>query len=834
MKSVLYDVRVGVRVLRRNPTTTASVVATLALAIGAGVSTFALAQAALIAPPPFPESERLAMVFTTRVAPGRSPQRFRWSYQRFRLLERSLTTAAHVGSYGLASVNLSGRGPGGEPVAAEPVRAEPVGGGYFSALGARAERGRLFSAAEDQSPSAAPVVLLGHDLWMRRFAGAPDVLGQVLRVNGNDLTIVGVLPAGFRGLSGRAELWFPAVQAPSLTYPKYLTTNQDFISVVAKLRPGVSMTSLRAELETVGAAIQRQLPSESTTPDDRFGAAAVPLAEVRVNDTTRRALLVLLGAGGVVLLLACSNVSSLLIASAAARRREMAVRLALGATRGRLARQLLTETMVLASLGGAAGVLLAWWVTRVVPPPEGSIAPVNFYGNIGEFVRPRIDPVVLAVAAGVVILTTLVCGLAPALTAARAGLSTSMRQGGAATRSGHGRLSLRGIAVATEVALAVVLLVGGSLMLATLARLRGEPLGFDPTGVITFAVVPPEVRYPLHQAPAYIERLLASIEAVPGVVAATVDGCAPLGTSCARTSLHIAERPSPRPGEAPPIMRHYVGPDHFRTLGIPLRAGRAFTAGDRQGRAGVAIVNEAAARAFWPDGNPIGARLWFGSSIWSSPDSTVEVVGIVGDVPYLESDEPVVRPAVYTPYLQFTYPGRTVMVRTAGNPEVALRGIRRAVHAVDSDLALYNVGALTRQLGDVWQRQQFTTGVLAAFAALALVLAATGIFGVVAGAVADRTREIGIRLALGATPADVGRLVVRQGMVLPVVGLMVGAVLAFPAVRALRGLLYGVSATDPRVFGAVLLALGSVALLATLIPARRATRIDPRVSMSAD
>ena len=833
MKSVLYDVRVGVRVLRRNPTTTAAVVGTLALAIGAGVSTFALAQAALITPPPFPEPERIVVVFTTRVAPGDSPRRLRWSYPRFRLLQSSLTTAEHVGSYGLASVNLSGRGAGGEPLTPEPVRAEPVGGGYFSALGARPTRGRPFSALEDQSPSAAPVALLSHDLWMRRYAGAPDVVGQVLRVNGRDLTIVGVMPAGFRGLSGRAELWFPAVQAPSVTYPEYLTTNQDFISVVAKLRPGASMTSLRAELETVGAVIQRQLPSESERPDVRFGATAVPLAEVRVNDATRRALLVLLGAGGVVLLLACANVSSLLIASASGRRREMAVRLSLGATRGRLARQLLTETMLLSSLGGAAGLALAWGITRIVAPPEGSIAPVNFYGNIGEFVRPRVDPVVLAFAAGVVVLTTLVCGLAPALTAVRGGLSTSMRQGGSVTRSGHRTLSLRGVAVAAEVALAVVLLVGGSLMLATLARLRGEPLGFDPARVITFAVRAPEARYPPEQASAFIERLLTSIEAIPGVIAATVDGCAPLVASCARTTLHITGRRPPRPGAAPLVMRHYVGPDHFRTLGIPLRAGRAFTPGDRRGRAGVAIVNEAAARAFSPDGNPIGARLWFGS-IWTSADSTVEVVGIVGDIPYLEGDEPFVRPAVYTPYLQFTYADRTVMVRTASTPEVALRAIRGAVQAVDPDLALHDVGVLTRQLGDVWQRQQFTTGVLGAFAALALVLAATGIFGVVASAVTDRTREIGIRLALGATPGDVSRLIVRQGMILPAVGLVVGAVLAFPAAGALRGLLYGVSATDARVFGSVLLALLSVAFLATLIPARRATRVDPRVAMSAE
>jgi len=836
MESLLHDIRVGVRGLRRNRTLTVSVVSTLALAIGAGVATFALAQAALITPPPFREPHRLALIYTTRVESGRSPERRRWSYQRFRLLERSLTTVTHVGSYGLASVNLSGMArAGGEPATAEPVEGEVVGGSYFAVLGTRPARGRSFSSVEDHSPAVSPVVLLSHDLWTRRYASDPDIIGKTVRVNGTDLTVIGVMPSGFRGLTGRSELWFPAVQAPGLTYPFYLTTNQDFISVVALLKPGSPIASLRAELETVGAAIQRQLPSDAETPDDRFGATAIPLADVRVSDTTRRAMLVLLGAGAIVLLLACANVSSLLIANAAARRREMAVRMALGATRSRLARQLFTETLLLSSLGGAVGLAIAWYVTRIVVPPQGSIAPGNFYGSVGEFVRPRVDPLLLAVTAGAITLTAFLSGLAPALTAVRADLSASMRQGGSVTRSGATRFSLRGLAVAVEIALAVVLLTAGSLMIATLARLSGESLGIEPTRVLTFAVRPPEVRYPPASAPAFIERLLAAVEAVPGVEAATVDGCAPLGTSCARSSLLIAGRPLPRPGDAPPIMRHYVGPNHFRTLGIPVVAGRTFTADDRDGRAGVAIVNEAAARRFWPNESPIGARLWFGGgSAWSSPDSTVEVIGVVGDVPYQEGEERRVRPAVYTPYLQFTYSNRTVMVRTVGNPAASLRAVRIAVRDIEPDLALYDVGVLTSRLGDAWSRQRFTTGVLAAFASLALVLAGTGVFGVVASAVADRTREIGIRLALGATPGDVVSLIVRQGMALPVIGLMIGAVLAFPAAQTLRGLLYGVSATDPRVFTTVIAALAVMALLATIVPALRATRVDPKVTMQAE
>ena len=465
------------------------------------------------------------------------------------MLERSLTTTSAIGSYGLANVNLAGASE------AEPVNAEMVGGGYFTVVGAHAARGRLFSAAEDQSAESDPVTLVGHDLWVRRYASDPSLIGKTIRVNGRELTVVGIMPPEFRGLTGRAELWFPATLAPRLTYPEYLTTNQDFISVVARLAPGASIETLKAELATVAPAIQRELPSQSYVPGDRYNATAIPLQEVRVNATTKRAMLVLLGAVGVVVLLACTNVSSLLLTHAASRRREMAVRLALGAGRARLVRQLLVEAGVLATLGGAIGLAIAWWATHVIAPPAGAVAPGNMWGSIGEFARPRVDLMLLAFATGVTILTALLSGIAPALTGSRASLATALRQGGTSTR-GAARLSFRNAAVAVEVALALVLLIGGSLMLATLAKLRGESLGIDPRNVIAFSVRPPEVRYSTQTAPAFVERLLASIERVPGVTAATVDGCAPLVASCANTTLFIAGRPIPQPGEAPPIRRH--------------------------------------------------------------------------------------------------------------------------------------------------------------------------------------------------------------------------------------------------------------------------------------
>ena len=625
--------------------------------------------------------------------------------------------------------------------------------------------------------------------------------------------------------------------AAVVSYDKYLVTNQNFISVVARLREGVSMEQLKARLATIGAAIQRRIPSEAQGSNDQFAADALLLDEARIDPTDRRSALLLLGAVGFLLLLACANVANLSLARMTARRRELAIRSALGATRTQLAGAMLAESAILAGAGGAAGGLLAAWLLPVMPLPERVIGPRNMYGSLGDFATPGFDWRVLGFVIGVSAIAAFLCGALPALLPARLDLTRDLKSGspGSAAGAGLRRLSARSLIVALETALALVLLVAGALMLESFRRLRGEKLGFEPRGLITFWLRPPEVKYPPPRAALLVERALEEIARVPGVVAATVDGCAPVGTGCANSTLYVIGRSQPTPEDAPPVLRHYVGPDHFRTLGVPLIRGRVFTSQDRAGSPRVAIINALAARRFFPDEDPIGKRVWFGGgSTFDRPDSAAEIVGIVGDVAYQALDTRPIQPDFYTPYRQFTYASRMVLVRTPGDPAAIVPALRRAVRNADPDLPLYDVQTMEHRMGESWAKRRFDTLLLAAFGAAAIVLAAMGIYAVVAHSVAQRTREIGIRVALGAALADVVALVVREGMSLPIVGLVAGVGVSLMLARTLRSMLYGVSETSPVVFAAVTLLLGAVALVACYLPARRVVHVDPLVALKTD
>lgn len=812
-------------------------VAILALGIGAVSSIFSLVSAALLRPPPFAHVDRLVLLFTSVTSERGTTFRSRWSWKRIQRLVADARSFDAIGSYSVATVTITGTE---EP---EPVEAEVVAPGYFSALGISPSLGRAFVADENRIPGARPVAIVSDALWRRRFATDSAVVGKTIGINGITLNVVGVAPPGFRGLSDRAELWITPMMAPLLTYDGYLTTNQSFISLVARLRPDVSVARASAEVSAITARLRAD---EGLTDQEegsvRQDAAAILLSEARVDAANRRALLLLLAAVGLLLLVAATNVAGLQMARAAARQREIAVRVALGAGRARVVRLLLAESSVLAVCGGAVGTLLAVWITPLIGVPSGVLGPRNLYGSIGEFAAPgALDWRVLLFTIALIGATSLLVGVLPAFQATRVDLVSQLKDGAPAAARGtlrlRGAAGARALVVVAEVATAFVLLAGGALVLGSWRNLTREELGFEREGLLTFMVRPSEVRYPAPAAPAMLERMLAAISQVPGVVAATVDGCAPVGTSCANSGLYFRDRPNP-PDRVPSVLRHYVGPDHFKTLGIPVLRGRVFTAADRGGRNKVAVISRSAARRFWPNQNldaVIGQRVWFGARGYETADSSAEIVGIVGDVAYQPLDQNPFQADFYTPYLQFTYANRMVLVRTQGRDPLALvPDLRRAVRAADPDLAPVDVRTMEGRLAGSWAKPRFYAILLGSFSVAAILLAASGIYAVVAYTVGQRTREMGIRLALGAGAPDVVALVVRQGLTLPLAGIAIGVAVALGATRTLRSLLYGVSPTDPAVLSGVAGLVAVVALLACYFPARRVTRIDPLLALKAE
>ncbi|HEV8214942.1 MAG TPA: ADOP family duplicated permease, partial [Gemmatimonadaceae bacterium] len=689
--------------------------------------------------------------------------------------------------------------------------------------------GGVFSADADAAAGVAPVAILGEALWRRRFGGSPSVVGSTIAVNGVPLTIIGVAPAGFDGLTGRAQLWIPATMAPRLTYPDYLATNQNFISVVGRLRDGVSLDAARQELALLGAEIQRRIPVPTSIAENRFAATAGSLGEARIDPSTRQPMLLLLGAAVCLLLLACFNVAGLLIGRALTRRREIAIRVATGAAGRRIIGEQLLESALLAAVGGVLGVGLAALVAGRLTLPASASRGRNFYGAIGEFATPHIDWRVLAFCTGLCAAATLVAGLLPARRAARVDLVSDLKDGG---RGSSGKSIARQLLVGLETTIATILLFAAGLLALSWNRLENTEVGFDRSRLLTFWIRPSEVRYPVAKAPALIDRVLDEIRALPDVEGATVDGCAPVYTGCASSTLYIMGRPIPKPGEAPGVLRHYVAPDHFRTLGVPLLRGRVFEPSDRAGSPRVAVISLMAARRFWPGGDPIGQRVWFGGgSNFNSPDSSAEIVGIVGDVANQPLTENPFQPDFYTPYKQFTYSSRAVLVRTRGAPEAAVEPIRRALARVDPDLALFDVHPLDEQIHSLWGRLAYQIRLFGTFAVAALLLAATGIFAMIAHSVSDRRRELGVRMALGASPLNILAAVARQGTQPALLGLVFGLFAALGGARWLASSVYGVGTTEPRLIATVLGVTIFVSLLATSLAARRALAIHPTEAM---
>jgi putative ABC transport system permease protein len=561
-----------------------------------------------------------------------------------------------------------------------------------------------------------------------------------------------------------------------------------------------------------------------------WSAAAMPIAEARVDDTVRRSALVLLAAAACVLVIACANVASLLLARARVRRREIAVRLAIGSGRRRLVQQLLTEGLVMAAVAGVCGTVLAWWGIEMFAQTAPAVIASgrNNYAALTTFGTPALDPVVLIFALVVALGTTVLFALVPALAASRLDLATALKED---DRDGGQRGRALAILVISEVAIACLLLNASGLLIESFARIESRRSGFVSEDVLTFWVRPPGSRYPVTAGPATVDRLLTRIQAVPGVESAAVNRCTPF-SGCSRTILFLPDRPVDRT-DAPGVGRHYISADYFHALGIPILAGRAISSADRAGSPPVAVVNDAGARRFWPGENPIGKRVWFGTTTgpFSDPVHAVEIVGVAGDVKYDgvdQADRPD-RADFYTSYLQFSYPDTMVIVKTRGAATALVPAMRAAVASVDPALPIYDVMTLDDRIRAAVARPRFNATLLAAFAGAALLLAAIGVYGVLSYSVSSRMREIGVRVALGADAARVMSLVLGQGLRLAAVGAAIGIVTSIAIARLLRGVLVDAAAWDPRLPGIAGVIMLAVAAVAAFVPARRAGGVDPIV-----
>jgi putative ABC transport system permease protein len=814
----MKDLRYALRGLRKSPLFTVAALLSLTLGIATATTVFSLVNAAILRQPPFPEADRVMLLNTTQLTPGEPLFRTRWSWPRLQLLMKQATSFEAIASSSNNVLTLTGQG---DP---EPVAIELVSWRYHALLRAPIILGNGFTEAVESGFS--PVIILGYDFWQRRFAGSPAVLGSVVQLNGVALTIVGIAERGFGGVSGLAQAWVPATMAPQVSYADYLTTNQNFITAIARLKPGVTIGAAQAEMDVLGRRLHAEIPHEADTPQDVFSAALMPLNGARVDVVTRRALLMLSGAVGLLLVIACANVASLLLGRAEGRRREIAIRLAVGADRGRLVRLLLVESAVLAGGAGLLGTLLTAWTLMAVRIPTTLARGRNFYGAVGEFATPGMDWRVITFVVLVCAASVLVFGLIPALRATRADLVTDLKVGG--ERKGPGGVGLREVIVALQLALAVMLVVGCGLLLTSFSRMRAQPLGFDPERLLTFGLRPSEVQYPTEAAPALLDRVLEEIRRVPGVEGATVDGCVPLAMQCANAQLFIVAKPWVREGDAPSVLRHYVAPTHFTTLGIPIVRGRGLTPDDRPGRPKVVVINQKAADRFWPGQDPIGQRVWWnGAAAFGEPDSAAEIVGIVGDVAHQPLDERPVQPDFFTAYAQFTYPNRMVMVRARGEPEALIRPIAQAIQRADPGLALFDVQTMEQRARLSWSKRTGQTAVFSTIAAIALLLAITGVYAVTASFVASRLRDIGVRMALGAPRSRIVSASLSHTIRLGVLGVLAGLAGAVATSRLLRAALYD---TSPLAIGVYLATAGVLVLalvLASYLPVRRALAVSP-------
>jgi len=799
IESLAQDLRYAVRLLGHNRGFTAAALAMLAVGIGSNVAIFAVVNGLLLRPLPYPNQDRLVEVYQWLAEIERGVPVAFPDYVDVRARQEVFDDVA---LYQRESFTLGGAG---EP---ERVQGAAVTPGLFRVLGVTPALGRDFSEAE-AVPSATPVVVLGHGLWQRRF-GDDSVVGRTVVLNGQSMTIVGVMPPSF-DFPGNADLWLPLAVDPK-EYPR----DRYSFDAVAALKPGVDLVTARTDLDTIA----RQLAQEYPESDANVGLRARPLRDALVPGGLRQAFTVLMAAVGLVLLIVCANLAGLLLSRAAARDQEMAVRAALGAGRGRLVRQVLVESLLLATIGAGLGLLAG----RAGLDALLALAPATF----PPWMTFEFDATVAAFVVALTVTTAIGAGLAPALRASRPDLGTGLKETG--TRATLERGRLRGTLVVGQMALAVVLLLASGLMTRSVLSLLDVDPGVRTDNVLTQRVPLPVSVYPgAADRLAFFDGLIPRVAALAGVARVAATSSLPMVGPFSSLAVSIEGAPPPAPGHEPMPVRHVVTQGYFETMGIRLVAGRLLDARDgRPGMPEVALVNETFARRGWPGGDPVGHRLKFGALDDDLP--WVTVVGIVSDVRQFGLGEPT-DDDIFLPYGQFPLPAMTLVVRGATDASTLAPAIRGAIHAVDPDLALFPARPMADVVArSVWRPRLFSW-LFGVFGVVALVLAAIGVYALLAYSVVQRTREIGLRLALGADRREVRRMVVGRGMRLAATGLALGAVGALPATRALEALLFGVSATDPLTFAGAAMLLLAVAWAACTLPARRATRIDPMTAL---
>ena len=815
------DIRYAFRGLAARPGFTAIAVLTLGIGIGANTAIYSAVDALLLRSLPFAEPGRLLDIVQTSGEDGAAP----WSYPKYLFFRDNQQSYASLAAHGAAQATLTGTDP-------ERVGAEEVTTAYLSTLGIRVARGRDFPAELDAAGGARRVAIISDALWQRRFNADPGVIGQSLGMNSQPWEVIGVLPPGFRGLSGRADVLVNLSARPAdvLSEPWSLE-----FSLIGRLKDGVSVSQAQSEAQLLGPRIYDAFPMSgggltTSKAPEKWTAAARPLYTIRVATALKRSLLVLFGAVGMVLLIACVNLANLLVARALARKQEVAVRLALGASRARLVRLLVTESLVLALLGGVASLVVALAGTRVLSTinPQDTLRVQGLAGGIGAvgFDGIRLDASALAFTFAVTVVVGLLFGLAPALGATRPRLVSGLREGssggGLSRRTGASRRFL----VVTEVALALVLLAGSGLMIRSLGKLLGVDTGFDGTSVLTMRLSVPPGELAPDSMPGFYDRLQEEIRGVPGVTDVAIADCPPLSASCNGTIMTFADRPQSATGNAM-VGVHWVSPNWFEVMKVPLKRGRLFSDTDRLNGPKVVLINEAAARQYFKGEDPIGKRV----AVYQGGFHTgAEVIGIVGDVRFGTIDT-TAAPDVYISYGQARLSRMMVFARTSTDPSALAPSVRAVVKRVAPHVPVFDTRSRAARVASATAQARFSAVLLALFAAVALSLAVMGIYGVLSFAVAQRTGEIGIRMALGAGRGSVLGMVLRDGALLALVGLTVGMIAALALTRFLGGMLYDITPTDPLTYVAMAAVLAVAVIVASWIPARRAARVDPVVAL---